>query len=136
VPNNNLSVNIIVNFPGNSTTPTFTIPPKLSVAHGDVDTIFWNLSNGNLPTGAASLVFATSNPIQFVDTKNGVTDASVWTGGTPVRNTATQVQVADDNSIGNVTKHYYYSVNVTTLDANGNPLQTYNYDPEVENQGQ
>jgi len=135
MPSNNLSVSVIVNFPGNATTPNWTVPPKLTVDHGDIDTIYWNLSNGNLPPGAASLMFATTNPIQFVTNKPNITDASAWTGGAPTRNSATQVQVTDDNTTQSGTKHYYYSVNVTTLDANGNPLQTYTYDPEVENVG-
>jgi hypothetical protein len=135
VPNNTLTVNVNVNFVNNQPNWTLAPPDKVTVNHGEIDTIKWQLNNGNLPSGAASLAFATSNAIQFVAGKPGKNDGSTWTGPSPNRDSATQVSVSDDNTTQSGTKHYYYSINVSTYDANGSYLQTYTLDPEVQNEG-
>jgi hypothetical protein len=132
--NNTLPVQITVNFVGNAPTWVLAPPDKVTVNHGDIDTIQWNLSNGNLPPGATSLKFADMSPIQFVPNKPGKA-GDTWTGPSPQRVSDTQVTVNDDNTTQNGTKHYYYSINVSTYDINGILLQTYTKDPEVENEG-
>lgn len=133
MPNPTLPVNISVNF--QPTTPQWTVAPdQLIVAHGQVDTIQWNLTCQNVPSGAAKAAFALSNAIQFVPGKPGLT-GDTWGGGVPTRASDTQVTVSDDNTAAGTTKHYYYSITVATFDANGNQIQTYTKDPEVENPG-
>jgi hypothetical protein len=130
--NNTIVVPVNFTFANNSV--IWQVPNKVTVDHGDVDTIQWNLTNGALPSGAASLKFAQSNAIQFVTSKNGVT-GDAWTGPSPSRVSDTQVTVVDDNTTQTGTKHYYYSVNVATYDSNGVLLNTYTKDPEVESEG-
>jgi hypothetical protein len=130
--NNTIVVPVNFNFVNNAV--MWQMPNKVTVNHGDVDTIEWNLTNGALPPGAASVKFAQNNPIQFVTSKNGVTGDN-WTGPLPTRVSDSQVTVVDDNTTQTGTKHYYYSVNVATYDSNGGLLNSYAKDPEVESEG-
>lgn len=131
----NNTIVVAVNFTFANSTVRWQVPNKVTVNHGDDDTIQWNLNSGSLPPGAASAKFAQTNPIQFVTVKNNQT-GSTWTGPAPVRVSDTQVTVDDDNNTAPaITKTYYYSINVSTYDANGVLLNTYTMDPEVENPG-
>jgi len=130
----NNTIVVPVNFTFANNAVNWQVPNKVTVNHGDDDTIQWNLSSGNLPPGAASAKFAQSNPIQFVAVKNNQT-GSTWTGPSPTRASDTQVTVDDDNTTQTGTKTYYYSISVSTYDSNGALLNTYTMDPEIENPG-
>lgn len=130
----NNTIVVPVNFTFANSAVMWQVPNKVTVNHGDDDTIQWNLTSGNLPPGAASVKFASTNPIQFVTVKNNQT-GSTWAGPTPTRVSDTQVTVDDDNTTQTGTQTYYYSINVSTYDANGVLLNTYTKDPEVQNDG-
>lgn len=127
-------VTVNVNFQTNP--PTWTVTPQqLNIPHNDIDTVQWTLSSNNLPSGAAKAAFLPSGAIVFVTEKLGQT-GSVWNGDTPTTVSDTLVEVSDNNTTGNVTRTYYYSINVGTYDQNGTLLNTYTKDPEIENEGQ
>jgi hypothetical protein len=124
------TLTVTVSFNYNNGTPIWNVP-AVTVNHGDDDTIQWNLSCTNLPSGTTGR-FASNKPIDFVTRKNDVNGAT-WTGPGPTRVSDTQVTVDDDNRGPSTTKVYFYSVNIETV-ANGN-VTPWTYDPQVENIG-
>lgn len=129
------SIQVAVNFAWANDAVNWNVPNKVTVNHGDDDTIYWNLNPGNLPPGAASAKFAQTNPIQFVTVKGNNT-GSAWPESAPTRVSDVQVSVDDNNTANQTGKRtYYYSINVSTYDANGGLLNTYTKDPEIENSG-
>lgn len=133
MPDPNPIISVPVTFDYNNGSPVWTLQDKITVAHGEVDTIQWNLTCINLPAGVTGR-FALNNAIQFVTRKAG-TNGDTWTGPGPQRVSDTQVTVDDDNrgpSTG--TKDYFYSVNVETVTGNGY-VTNWVDDPEVENVG-
>lgn len=130
MPNPILSVPVGFNY--NSGSPIWAVQNKISVAHGDIDTIQWNLTCTGLPTGTTGR-FAMTNPINFV-VRKGNNVGAAWTGPGPTRVNDTQVSVDDDNrGPSNGTQDYYYSVNLELV--TGGVAVGYTYDPEVENVG-
>ena len=128
----NLPVN--VGFDYNNGSPSWNVPSKVTVPHGEIDTVRWTLAATGLPPGWRAR-FSQSNPIQFVTNKVGVTNQSVWTGDAPNRVNDSLVTVDDDNSQSSgTTKDYYYSVSVDVVDQNNNATM-YTQDPEIENPG-
>ena len=122
--------NVQVSFNYNNGTPIWNVP-DVTVAHGNMDTIQWNLSCTNLPSGTTGR-FSNSQPINFVTRKNNVNGAT-WTGPGPTRVSDTEVTVLDDNRGPSQTSTYYYNVNIDLV--NGNNVTTMTDDPEVENPG-
>ena len=121
-----------VGFNYNNGSPIWTVQEKITVAHGQDDTIQWNLTCTGLPTGSTGR-FSLTNPINFVVRKNGKTGAA-WSGQPPTRNSDSQVQVDDDNANATgQTQHYYYNVSVDVV--NGSNVTTFTDDPEIENPG-
>lgn len=120
-----------VTFDYNGGTPNWTVPSPIIVDHGTIETIQWNLTCLNLPANTTGR-FAMSNPIDFV-TRKGGQNGDTWTGPGPTRVSDTQVTVSDDNrGPSPTTKSYFYSINVQTVDANGN-VSDWSDDPKVEN---
>lgn len=125
-------ISVPVTFDYNNGSPVWTLQEKITVPHGAFDTIEWNLTCTNLPSGVTGR-FAQTNPVQFVTRKAG-TNGATWTGPGPQRVSDTQVTVDDDNrGPSNGTQDYFYSVNVETV-SNG-VVTTWTDDPEVENVG-
>jgi hypothetical protein len=116
----------------NGGAPIWTVPDPTEVAHGDIDTIQWNLTCVNLPPGSTGR-FAATNAINFVTRKAG-TNGDTWTGPGPQRVSDSQVEVTDDNRGPSTSKAYFYSINIETVDANGT-VTPFGYDPQVDNQG-
>ena len=130
MPNPIMSVPVTFNY--NNGTPIWTLQDKITVPHGQIDTIQWNLTCQGLPAGTAGR-FAMSQPINFV-VRKGNNVGAAWTGQGPSRVSDTQVTVDDDNrGPSNGTTDYYYSVNLETV-TNG-VVVPWTYDPEVENVG-
>ena len=123
---------VTVTFDYNGGTPNWTVPSPIVVDHGTIETIQWNLSCLNLPANTTGR-FAMTNPINFVTRKGGV-NGDTWTGPGPNRASDTQVTVSDDNRGPSTTKSYFYSINVQTVDGNGN-VSNWPDDPKVENPG-
>ena len=122
--------NVQVGFNYNNGSPVWSVP-DVTVAHGNMDTIQWNLACSNLPTGTTGR-FSSNKPIDFVTRKNNVNGAT-WTGQGPQRVNDTEVQVVDDNRGPSQTSTYYYNVNIELV--NGATVYPYTDDPQVENPG-
>lgn len=126
----NQTLPVTVGFNYNGGTPIWSVP-DVTVQHGDVDTIQWNLSCTNLPAGTSGR-FAQNKPIDFVVRKANSVGAP-WTGPGPNRVSDTQVTVQDDNSQPSITQTYYYNVNIELV--NGTTVTPMSDDPQVENPG-
>ncbi len=123
---------VAVTFDYNSGTPNWTVPSPITVAHGTIETIQWNLTCLNLPTNTSGR-FANPNGVNFVTRKAGV-NGDTWTGPGPQTVNNAQVTVSDDNRGPSATKSYFYSINIQTVDGNGN-VTNWTDDPQVENPG-
>jgi hypothetical protein len=122
-----------VNFNYNSGTPSWDVPNKVTVNHGDIDTLKWTLACTGIPQGSNGR-FSLTNPVQFVTNKPGISNQSTWTGPAPSRQNDSLVTVTDDNTSNSSTQDYYYSVSVDVVDGNNN-VTTFTKDPEIENPG-
>jgi hypothetical protein len=125
-------LSVAVTFDYNGGTPNWTVPSPIVVNHGEVELIQWNLTCLNLPANTTGR-FAWTNAVNFVTRKAG-TNGDTWTGPSPQRVSDTQVEVTDDNRGPSTTKEYFYSINIETVDGNGNATG-WTDDPQVENPG-
>jgi hypothetical protein len=132
-------VNVNVNFNGVSCnngvwsgTPSWNVAPPTVQVHPGTNTINWNL-NAQAPSGYTAKYApmnsndTTKNPIYFPVSSN-------WTGGSPQRASDTLVTATDNFSSITQPTDYYYGVNVTLTQTSSGASNTFNYDPEVENE--
>lgn len=132
-------VNVNVNLTGVSYsngswsgTPRWTVAPPTVQVHPGTNTINWNL-NAQAPSGYTAKFapmdpnHTDKNPIYFPASSN-------WTGGPPTRDSDTLVTATDNFSSITQPTDYYYGVNVTLTQTSSGVSQTFNYDPEVENE--
>jgi hypothetical protein len=122
---------VTVTFDYNGGTPIWLVPSPIVVNHGEIDVIQWNLSCLNLPANTTCR-FASTNGVNFVTRKAGE-NGDTWTGPGPQRVNDSQVEVTDDNRGPSITKSYFYSINIETV--NGTNVTPWTDDPQVENPG-
>jgi hypothetical protein len=127
----NIPVNVVVNVTNVSYangqwtgSPTWTVPAKTPVPPGS-NLIVWSLQAA--PPNKFNVAFASTNPVYFPASSN-------WSGGQPTPQTNGTVTATDDFTGGSDATDYYYGLNVTLTDPASGANQTFNYDPEVENE--
>lgn len=135
--NTDYGINVNVNFNAvsyDSTTqtwsgsPTWTIAPPTQgvppVKIGtDTSTVTWNLNASAVPRGFTA---------SFASPGVAFTGTPAWTGGTPANSNSTTC-VADDSFDG-LTNNQVFEYVVTVTLSNGTVSNSWNSDPDVENE--